>query len=88
MAAKETAAATVSQLLRAGLIMKPPTGHTTKTVNGVPQVVSAHEAWDHASTDQTDVATIKTFLNAVAVELYKRGDPDRARAALIQAASF
>lgn len=88
MSAQSDAQTLVSTHLRGGLVMKPPTGHTTKTVNGQPQVVSASEAWDHSSTNQSNVPTIKTFLNAIAVELQKRGDPGRAQAVLVTASQI
>lgn len=88
MAAKDDAVRTVSGLLYGGLGMPAPAGHTTKQINGKTQTVSAHEAWAHSSTDQTDVPTIKLFVNAIAEEMHKRGDPNRAAALLRQAAAF
>lgn len=88
MSAKSDAAALVTSIFATGIRMPAPTGQTTKTINGKSRVVSAHEAWEHSSTDQTDAPTIKTFLNAIAEEFHKRGDPGRAAACLKQAAQF
>lgn len=66
----------------------PPAGHMTKIVNGKAQTVTAAEAWEHPSTIQTDVPTLKAFLGAVSVEFQAKGDPDRAKAAVLLATQF
>lgn len=80
MSAKDDAVKTLSTILGGGHQAPAPAGLSTKTIGGVSVTVNAATAWNHSTTDQTDVPTIKTYLNALVEDYHKRGDVGRANA--------